>query len=61
MFVATATGPDGHTSVCSSNSSLWCDFTDLHCGETYNVTVATVDRGCQSEPSADVQLRTGKV
>lgn len=60
MFVAMATAQDGHSYVCSSNDSLWCNFTELPCGKTYNVTVATVDRGCRSEPSAAVQLRTGQ-
>lgn len=60
MFVATATAQEGHSYVCSSNDSLWCNFTDLECGETYSVTVTTVDRGCQSEPSAAVELKTGK-
>lgn len=60
MFVATATAQDGLSYVCSSNNSLWCNFTDLNCGQTYNVTVTTVDRGCRSEPSAAVELKTGE-
>ncbi|KAM3604918.1 uncharacterized protein V6R79_017981 [Siganus canaliculatus] len=58
MFIATATADDGHTHTCSSNYSNSCNFTDLHCGGTYAVTVVTVDRGCRSEPSSAVQLRT---
>ncbi|XP_047445276.1 mucin-4-like [Mugil cephalus] len=58
MYIATATAPDGHTHTCSSNYSNTCNFTDLHCGETYSVAVVTVDRGCQSEPSSAVELRT---
>ncbi|KAE8290995.1 Fibronectin type III domain-containing protein 7 Precursor [Larimichthys crocea] len=57
MFVATAT-TDGHSHTCSSNDSNLCNFTDLHCGDTYAVTVVTVDRGCQSEPSSAVPLKT---
>lgn len=60
MFIATATADDGHTHNCSSNISNSCNFTDLHCGETYTVTVVTVDRGCRSEPSTAVELRTGE-
>lgn len=60
MFVATATAQDGQSYVCSSNDSLWCNFTDLDCGKTYSVTVTTVDRGCRSELSAAVALKTGK-
>lgn len=59
MYLATATGDDGHTHTCSSNSTD-CSFTDLHCAETYAVTVVTMDRGCRSDPSPDVELRTGE-
>lgn len=59
MYLATATGDDGHTHTCSSNSTD-CSFTDLHCAETYAVTVVTIDRGCYSDPSPDVELRTGE-
>ncbi|CAJ1072098.1 unnamed protein product%2C partial [Xyrichtys novacula] len=58
MFIATATAEDGHTHTCRSNYSNSCNFTDLHCGETYNITVVTVDRGCWSEPSSTVELKT---
>uniref|UniRef100_A0A3B4UWS1 Fibronectin type-III domain-containing protein n=1 Tax=Seriola dumerili TaxID=41447 RepID=A0A3B4UWS1_SERDU len=58
MYIATATADDGHTHTCSSNYSNSCNFTDLHCGETYSVAVVTVDRGCWSEPSSAVVLRT---
>ena len=60
MYIATATADDGHTHTCSSNYSNSCNFTDLHCGETYAVTVVTVDGGCWSEPSSMVQLRAGE-
>ncbi|XP_018532382.1 mucin-4 isoform X2 [Lates calcarifer] len=58
MYIATATADDGHTHTCSSNYSNSCNFTDLHCGETYSVDVVTVDRGCRSEPSSAAVLRT---
>ncbi|XP_071348392.1 LOW QUALITY PROTEIN: pneumococcal serine-rich repeat protein-like [Trachinotus anak] len=58
MYIATATADDGHAHTCSSNYSNTCNFTDLHCGETYSVSVVTVDRGCWSEPSSAVVLRT---
>ncbi|KAJ8357216.1 hypothetical protein SKAU_G00200100 [Synaphobranchus kaupii] len=56
-YLATATGADGHTHTCASNSSS-CSFTDLHCGETYSVTMVTIERGCTSEPSAAQDLRS---
>ncbi|XP_026005797.1 fibronectin type III domain-containing protein 7-like [Astatotilapia calliptera] len=58
MYIATAMADDGHTHTCSSNYLDSCNFTDLHCGEIYAVTVVSVDRGCWSEPSSAVQLRT---
>lgn len=61
MYISTATAQDGHTHTCTSNSSNSCNFTDLHCGETYAVTVVTIDRGCWSKPSSAVNLRTGEM
>ncbi|XP_039670578.1 fibronectin type III domain-containing protein 7-like [Perca fluviatilis] len=58
MYIATATAADGHKHTCSSNYSSSCNFTGLHCGETYTVTVVTVDRGCWSEPSSAVDMKT---
>ena len=60
MYIATATAADGHKHTCSSNYSSSCNFTGLHCGETYTVTVVTVDRGCWSEPSSAVDMKTGE-
>ncbi|XP_054624499.1 uncharacterized protein LOC129177418 [Dunckerocampus dactyliophorus] len=58
MYIATATADDGHTHNCSSDSSTSCQFTDLHCAQTYTVTVVTVDRGCWSGPSSAVEVTT---
>ncbi|KAJ8274470.1 hypothetical protein COCON_G00090950 [Conger conger] len=54
-YLATATAADGHTHTCDSNFTS-CSFDDLHCGEAYSVTVAAMERGCLSEPSADLVL-----
>lgn len=59
-YIATATAADGHTHTCSSNYSNSCNFTDLHCGETYSVTVVSGNGSCWSEPSSPVQLRAGE-
>lgn len=61
MFIATATANDGHNHTCSSNHSNSCNFTDLHCGETYSIAVVTVDMGGWTEPSSVVELKTGKL
>ncbi|KAI7794726.1 fibronectin [Triplophysa rosa] len=57
MYIATAMGYDGHSHTCTSNGTS-CNFMDLHCEENYTVTVVTVERGCQSEPSTPVTLRS---
>uniref|UniRef100_A0A3P8XZQ8 Fibronectin type-III domain-containing protein n=2 Tax=Esox lucius TaxID=8010 RepID=A0A3P8XZQ8_ESOLU len=57
MYVATATDNNGHSDTCSTNST-GCSFTALRCAQTYNVTVVTVYRGCASDPSPNVELRT---
>lgn len=58
-YIAMATGTDGHTHTCTSSGTN-CTFRDLHCGEDYIVTVATVERGCQSRPSTPVNLKSGQ-
>lgn len=59
MYIATAMGNDGHSHTCTSNGTS-CNFKDLHCEENYTITVVIVERGCQSEPSTPVTLRSGK-
>ncbi|RVE73628.1 hypothetical protein OJAV_G00033020 [Oryzias javanicus] len=48
---------DKHTHICSSNGTS-CSLTDLHCGETVAITVATKERGCWSNPSTPLFLKT---
>ncbi|XP_062308247.1 uncharacterized protein LOC134012721 [Osmerus eperlanus] len=55
LYVATATGSQGHAYNCSTNGT-GCSFGGLNCGETYTVSVVTVKLGCRSEPSAPVSL-----
>ncbi|XP_017573413.2 uncharacterized protein LOC108439482 [Pygocentrus nattereri] len=57
MYIATATGIDGHTHTCTTNTTS-CSFLDLHCGENYTITVVTVERGCRSDPSTPVKLKS---
>ncbi|KAJ8279126.1 hypothetical protein COCON_G00061920 [Conger conger] len=58
MFVATAHAEDGHEHTCNSSSSSSCSFTDLHCGEVYTITVVTFMRGCYSDPSPGINLKS---
>ncbi|XP_055044899.2 uncharacterized protein fndc7b [Misgurnus anguillicaudatus] len=56
-YTATATSSNGHSHTCSSNGTS-CNFIDLLCEEDYIVSVVTVERGCRSEPSLPVNLRS---
>ena len=60
MYIATATTLYGRNYTCDSSNASSCSFTDLACGENYSVTVVAVDRGCHSEPSSAVALKTGE-
>ncbi|XP_061739473.1 uncharacterized protein LOC133540674 [Nerophis ophidion] len=53
-FHAVAVSQTGARLDCNS-SSIVCTFDYLSCGENYNVTVASVRNGCESEPSPVVQ------
>lgn len=58
-YTATATGSNGQYHTCTSNGTS-CNFIDLLCEEDYTVSVVTVERGCRSEPSLPVNLRSGQ-
>ncbi|KAM4552488.1 fibronectin-like isoform 2-T2 [Odontesthes bonariensis] len=49
-YIAIATGLDGHTHKCLTNSTS-CTWNDLHCGEEYNVVVKAKADNCTSLPS----------
>ena len=59
-YIATAKAHDGHNHTCHSSSAHSCSFTDLHCGGNYSVSVVAFERGCHSEPSSPVELKTGE-
>ena len=59
-YIATATRHNGLIHTCNSSSAHSCPFTDLHCGGNYSVSVVAFDRGCHSEPSSAVDLKTGE-
>lgn len=58
-YVATAISSDGFRHSCTTNSTS-CTFLDLYCGKNYSITVVTVQRGCWSDPSTPVPLRSGE-
>ncbi|MGH0117091.1 UNVERIFIED_CONTAM: hypothetical protein FKN15_030936 [Acipenser sinensis] len=57
LFIATATENDGHTHTCNTSDST-CQFTDLHCGNTYTVTVVAVEGDCNSSDSVGHEIKT---
>lgn len=60
LFIATATENDGHTHTCNTSDST-CQFTDLHCGNTYTVTVVAVEGDCNSSDSVGHEIKTGNI
>ncbi|KAK1165326.1 hypothetical protein AOXY_G13825 [Acipenser oxyrinchus oxyrinchus] len=57
LFIATASEKDGHTHTCNTSHST-CHFTDLHCGNTYTVTVVAVLGDCNSSGSIGHEIKT---
>ncbi|XP_047231360.1 uncharacterized protein LOC124874162 [Girardinichthys multiradiatus] len=45
-----ATGQDGHVMTCN-NSVNHCSLADLHCGQTYGLSITAVGDNCTSYPS----------
>ncbi|MEQ2170475.1 hypothetical protein GOODEAATRI_000588, partial [Goodea atripinnis] len=54
-----ATGQDGHVMSCN-NSVNHCSLADLHCGQTYGLSITAVGDNCTSYPS-NSSFRTGPV
>ncbi|XP_062919511.1 fibronectin type III domain-containing protein 7-like [Mobula hypostoma] len=46
-YITTAEGQNGHVSLCNTTETS-CDFIDLHCSQTYSMTVKAVDAYCPS-------------
>ncbi|XP_067845702.1 fibronectin type III domain-containing protein 7-like [Heptranchias perlo] len=46
-YVTTAEGQDGHITMCNTTETH-CHFLDLHCSQTYFITVKAMDGYCQS-------------
>lgn len=57
-YNVTLTGQDGHTHHCQTNSSS-CEIPDIHCGETYNITVTPFSETCAGHPSEVYTFRAG--
>lgn len=58
FYMATATCSEGVALQCNSTNST-CQFSKLHCGETYMFSVAACSNSCCSETSSTVEAQTG--
>ncbi|XP_045905931.1 receptor-type tyrosine-protein phosphatase beta [Micropterus dolomieu] len=54
-YMAIAVGLDGHTHMCSTNTTS-CTWNDMHCGEQYTIHVVANDYLCSSMPSKSVSI-----
>lgn len=58
-YLLTAVGRDGDLKTCNSSDSN-CTLTNLHCSNTYYVSVLASNDNCTSLPSTNVTFQTGK-
>lgn len=58
FYTATATSKMGTSLWCNSTNST-CQFSNLQCGETYMLSVASYSNMCYSEVSSAVEVQTG--
>ncbi|XP_068446237.1 uncharacterized protein [Clinocottus analis] len=56
-YMVTATAEDGHRASCETEEQR-CELTELQCGQTYNVSLATISEHCQTETLANVTFST---
>ncbi|XP_078263985.1 fibronectin type III domain-containing protein 7-like [Rhinoraja longicauda] len=56
-YITTAEGQDGHISLCNTTGTS-CDFMDLHCSQTYSITVTAMDAYCQSVNTSVFEAET---
>lgn len=59
LYMASATCSMGITQQCNSTNST-CQFSNLHCGETYTFSVTAYSNMCYSEVSKTVEIQTGR-
>ncbi|XP_078263980.1 fibronectin type III domain-containing protein 7-like [Rhinoraja longicauda] len=56
-YITTAEGQDGHISLCNTTGTS-CDFMDLHCSQTYSITVTAMDSHCRSVNTSVFEAET---
>ncbi|XP_032883843.1 uncharacterized protein LOC116977489 isoform X5 [Amblyraja radiata] len=57
FYIATAEASDGHTQSCSAQEAA-CEILDLHCGQSYNITIVAVNEVCNSSQSPVIYVQT---
>uniref|UniRef100_A0A8C2Z104 Fibronectin type-III domain-containing protein n=1 Tax=Cyclopterus lumpus TaxID=8103 RepID=A0A8C2Z104_CYCLU len=57
-YIVVATGLDGHTQQCLSNTTS-CTWTDLRCGDEYTVVLRAKEGNCTSLPSNSSVIHMG--
>lgn len=58
-YMVTAVGAAGHRVLCETEEE-WCDLTELQCGQTYSVSLATISDNCHTETHTNVTFSTCK-
>ncbi|XP_069794080.1 fibronectin type III domain-containing protein 7-like isoform X2 [Narcine bancroftii] len=58
FYVATAKASDGFEHLCNTEETT-CIIIDLHCGQSFNITVIAVNEMCNSSESAEICIQTG--
>lgn len=58
FYLAYSSSSLGLVLLCNSTNST-CQFSDLHCGETYEFSVTAYSNGCYSEASSIVEIQAG--
>ncbi|XP_067894181.1 fibronectin type III domain-containing protein 7-like [Heterodontus francisci] len=56
-YVTTAEGQDGHVTLCNTTETR-CEFMDLHCSQTYLITVKAMDGYCESVNTSFFETET---
>ncbi|XP_043942820.1 uncharacterized protein LOC122814297 [Protopterus annectens] len=56
-YVTTVYGSDGQKEQCNTTDTE-CEFTTLHCGDTFDMVVMAVNEQCSSNDSTTVQFKS---
>lgn len=59
-YTVLAVGGGDYTANCTTSSNTTCEVEDLACGMLYNFSVTAKNSKCESQPSATINLQTGK-